>query len=816
MNAERETAPLIRAWLQQRSAARPDPRPLLADVFAQVATTPQRHQRWPGRWLALRMPDLRRTAPTRSFAVLGAALAVGLIGSLVVLQVGSGPARNPNDLGNPPAVAPPPTPAPASPSPTPSLTPPLPTPTPSRSDGPIDTTGWVTFSSARYGFSAGHPPDWREVGSTIDWTQGPTQDVQGGSPHYPTFDQFLAPGDHPDFNGHAMRLPAGIAKDDWTATYAASMVPYCYPSKDRWEQTVVDGHPGWIAYGECFNYAETIVFVGDYVYVFTVEDTSPPADPRLLKAFLSTVRFDSELASPAPSSARTGGASHDPGIVSASRSDRADRGREGGSSNDSHSTAAPHPVPGHPRHRRRARRRKLDERCGRGPEHRRPMEQDRRGHGRRFGRVPDRRSRVHGVHRGTRSTTRSSRSRAATSPTARPSRVRRGRRPTPPSWRPPTRRSSTRSRGVPRHSVRPTPPLSRRSPTDRPRPMGSPSGTWRHRPSSPCAPATGGRRRSARPPRFPSLPPGPGVWRLTPPAYAAPQTPWVATVTPVRAERRSVPSRPALGPHEQGLGGRLQRDQELRAGSRAPPGPSEQTAIARFWTANVIRQYNRLVRDIADARSLGLLQTARLAAMVNVVGADARISVMNAKYHYLFWRPVTAIDPTSVKPAGDGFGPVPGFDDGNAATIEATGWRPLIATPNHPEYSGRARVAHLGDGRSDRRIPRDEQDRHRHPRLLRGGSRRKPRCGPPLRPRERPAGRDHRRSALGGPALSRLERRRREPRSQRREVRPSLGFPARSLTTRPLGGGPLDDTQRVSPLIDRRGGRAHTPRTGDR
>jgi hypothetical protein len=72
--------------------------------------------------------------------------------------------------------------------------------------------------------------------------------------------------------------------------------------------------------------------------------------------------------------------------------------------------------------------------------------------------------------------------------------------------------------------------------------------------------------------------------------------------------------------------------------------------------------------------------------MVNVIGADAQISVMYAKYHYLFWRPVTAIDPTSVSPAGDGFGPIPGYDDGNPATVELAGWRPLIVTPNHPEY----------------------------------------------------------------------------------------------------------------------------------
>jgi hypothetical protein len=102
----------------------------------------------------------------------------------------------------------------------------------------------------------------------------------------------------------------------------------------------------------------------------------------------------------------------------------------------------------------------------------------------------------------------------------------------------------------------------------------------------------------------------------------------------------------------------------------------------------VIRQENITVREIAAARGLDLLQTARLAAMVNVVAADAQISVHYAKYHYLFWRPVTAIngslDPTAV--TTDGFGPVPGFDDGNPATVEQPGWRPLVATPNHPEY----------------------------------------------------------------------------------------------------------------------------------
>jgi hypothetical protein len=119
-------------------------------------------------------------------------------------------------------------------------------------------------------------------------------------------------------------------------------------------------------------------------------------------------------------------------------------------------------------------------------------------------------------------------------------------------------------------------------------------------------------------------------------------------------------------------------------GSSTNPNTTE-TTTAKFWTANVIRQYNGLARDIATAKGLDVVETARLIAMINVIGADAQISLMHAKYYYLFWRPVTAIDPTSVN-AADGFGPAPGFDDGNPATVEQVGWRPLLATPNHPEY----------------------------------------------------------------------------------------------------------------------------------
>ena len=187
---------------------------------------------------------------------------------------------------------------------------------------------------------------------------------------------------------------------------------------------------------------------------------------------------------------------------------------------------------------------------------------------------------------------------------------------------------------------------------------------------------------------FPTLPAAPGVWRLTPPLFLAPQTPWLANVRPflLQSLDQFLPDPPPSLQSQEWA----EAFNEIKAYGAANSSvrTPEQTAIARFWSANTVRQYNQVGRDIADARGLGLLETERLAAMINLVGADALMSCFHAKYHYLLWRPVTAIngslDPTAV--TNDGFGPVPGHDDGNPSTLEQPGWRPLLTTPNHPEY----------------------------------------------------------------------------------------------------------------------------------
>jgi hypothetical protein len=181
---------------------------------------------------------------------------------------------------------------------------------------------------------------------------------------------------------------------------------------------------------------------------------------------------------------------------------------------------------------------------------------------------------------------------------------------------------------------------------------------------------------------FPTLPPGPGVWRLTPP-FAAPRTPWVGNVRRfiLQSVDQFLPDPPPSLQGEEWV----EAFNQIKAygASTGSARTDEQTRIAQFWSASVIRQYNRVGRDLTSAAP-DLLKAARLLAMVNLVGADALMSGLHAKYHYLFWRPVTAIDPTAV--TADGLGPVPGFDDGNPGTVEQVGWRPLLTTPNHPEY----------------------------------------------------------------------------------------------------------------------------------
>jgi len=97
-----------------------------------------------------------------------------------------------------------------------------------------------------------------------------------------------------------------------------------------------------------------------------------------------------------------------------------------------------------------------------------------------------------------------------------------------------------------------------------------------------------------------------------------------------------------------------------------------QTETGRFWALIGTHAWNQAARQLASSKPLPLSESARMFALLNIAVFDAYLAIFDAKYHYNFWRPVTAIRN--------------GDRDGNDATERDAAWTPLIATPMHPEY----------------------------------------------------------------------------------------------------------------------------------
>ena len=89
----------------------------------------------------------------------------------------------------------------------------------------------------------------------------------------------------------------------------------------------------------------------------------------------------------------------------------------------------------------------------------------------------------------------------------------------------------------------------------------------------------------------------------------------------------------------------------------------EQSEISRFWYENSTQGWNRIARTVAETHGLDLHDSARLLALVNMAMADGFIAGFEAKYHYAYWRPATAI-----RAAGD------------------QAWLSDLSTPPVPDY----------------------------------------------------------------------------------------------------------------------------------
>jgi membrane-associated phospholipid phosphatase len=181
-----------------------------------------------------------------------------------------------------------------------------------------------------------------------------------------------------------------------------------------------------------------------------------------------------------------------------------------------------------------------------------------------------------------------------------------------------------------------------------------------------------------------SSPAAVGAWRPTPTANAPGAGPQFATTTPWVLERPSQfrPGPPnALTSAEYAADYNEVKQMGVETGSGRT---ADQSELALFWNWNTPLYWNNIALQVSSERSLSLTENAHLFALLNVAMADAGIACWDAKYRYVFWRPVTAIR------GGD--------TDNNPGTDPDPAWTPWLdtagGTPAHPEYpSGHSTVS---------------------------------------------------------------------------------------------------------------------------
>jgi hypothetical protein len=176
-----------------------------------------------------------------------------------------------------------------------------------------------------------------------------------------------------------------------------------------------------------------------------------------------------------------------------------------------------------------------------------------------------------------------------------------------------------------------------------------------------------------------------GVWRPTPLLNAPGSGPQFASMTPWTMKRASQ-FRPAPPPALTSATYAADYNETKMMGVYAnSQRTTDQSDLALFWAGNTPLYWNRIASQIATARNLSFSENAHLFAQMNLAMADAAIACWDAKYRFVFWRPITAIR------GGD--------TDNNDATTVDPNWTPWLdalptGTPAHPEYpSGHSTVS---------------------------------------------------------------------------------------------------------------------------
>ena len=167
----------------------------------------------------------------------------------------------------------------------------------------------------------------------------------------------------------------------------------------------------------------------------------------------------------------------------------------------------------------------------------------------------------------------------------------------------------------------------------------------------------------------------PGDYRPTPPKFPAPVfTNW-GSVTPflLRSGRQFRPAPPP--PVTSAAYAKALNEVKSLGQDVSTTRTADQTAAAKFWaSAPIWNTWNQVAQNLAVTRHASLEQTATVFANLDLALADATIGLYDAKYHYLVWRPVTAIQ------LGDTIG--------NPAIVGDPNWTPLAVTAADPSYPG--------------------------------------------------------------------------------------------------------------------------------
>ncbi|HQZ30285.1 MAG TPA: vanadium-dependent haloperoxidase [Arenimonas sp.] len=139
--------------------------------------------------------------------------------------------------------------------------------------------------------------------------------------------------------------------------------------------------------------------------------------------------------------------------------------------------------------------------------------------------------------------------------------------------------------------------------------------------------------------------------------------PWVMT----RPDELRSPPPPAL---DSETWARDFNEIKRMGGKKSTDRTATEADVGKFWGGRSVRI---VLPQLVGRPGRTLVDDARFLALAEMAWVDSYVAMMDGKYAYNFWRPITAIRNAQ--------------SDGNAATDPDADWEPLLGnTPPHPEY----------------------------------------------------------------------------------------------------------------------------------